>query len=206
MRASRISQGHLAQSLQCTRGAISHYLSGRRIPNLQQLEAMAACLEVPPWWLLYGVDEGAIHEGAGPYRPAIPVSGTTESGPTAASAGHLVVPGSSPACYALQVTGTAYAPRIYEGEAVLLDPGIAVQPGDDVVIKFNDRQGVALFNFINSRGSYVTVAELLDSTRRRVLERQQLAFMHSIVAVVRMNSVEPEGGGSEQEVRSHRTE
>ena len=191
MRAGRISQDHLALSLRCTRGAISHYLSGRRIPNLQQLEAMAACLEVPPWWLLYGVDEGAIHEAAGPYRPVIPVSGTTESGPTAAPAGHLAVPGYSPACYALRVTGTAHAPRMYEGEAVLLDPGMAVQPGDDVIIKFKDRHGVALFTFINSRGPYLTVAELLDSTQRRVFDQDQLAFMHSIVAVVRMNSVEP---------------
>lgn len=192
MRTKGISQERMAMALECTRGAISHYLAGRRIPNLQQLEAIASCLEVQPWWLIYGVSDGEIHEHAETYKPEIPITGSTDSGPAISSSGHLRMPGYSPPCYALQVTGNAYAPRMYAGEAVLLDPGIEVQPGDDVVIKFKDGPGVVLYTFINTKGSRLIVNEIMKNTQRHVFEKDQLEFMHCIVAVVRTNSVELE--------------
>ena len=194
MRAGRISQDRLAVSLGCTRGAISHYLAGRRIPNLRQLEAIATCLEVHPWWLLYGIDSGQVHESAASYRPGIPVTGDTDTGPTELTEGHLDLGGLSPRCYALRVSGTAYAPRMYEGEAILLDPGLEVQPGDEVVIRFKNRPGVALYNFIHSRAGRLLVHPFRDQHRRQVLEQEDLEFMHSIVAVVHANSIEFDRG------------
>ena len=192
MRDKKISQDQLAQSLECTRGAVSHYLAGRRIPNLNQLEAIAASLGVHPSWLLYGIDAGEVHEHAATYKTGIPVMGDTDTGPTDGSSGYLSRTIYSPPCYALQVSGTAYAPRMYEGEALVLDPGVEVQPGDEVVIKFKDEAGIALFTFINSRGRRVIVNELMNSTQRHVIENDQLEFMHCIIAVVRTNSVELE--------------
>ena len=190
MRANRISQDRLAASLECTRGAISHYLAGRRIPNINQLEAIAACLEVHPSWLLYGVDDGHVHDQGASYRPGVPVTGDTGSGPTDLTQGHLRLAGFAPPCYALRVSGTAFAPRMYEGEAILLDPGLAVQPGDEVVIRFKNSPGIALYNFINSRSGRVTVHPFVNQHQRLVLEHGDLEFMHGIVAVVRANSVE----------------
>lgn len=192
MRTNRISQDRLATALACTRGAISHYLAGRRVPNMHQLEAIAACLEVHPSWLLYGIDGGQVHDHVASYRPGIPVTGDTGTGPTESIEGQLLVAGFAPPCYALRVSGTAFAPRMYEGEAILLDPGQEVQPGDEVVIRFKNSPAVSLFNFINSRAGRLTVHHFLDRHRRRVLEPGDLEFMHSIVAVVRANSVELE--------------
>ena len=190
MRAKGISQDRLAASLECTRGAISHYLAGRRIPNLRQLEAIAACLEVPPWWLLYGVDDAQVHEYAAEYRPGIALNGDTDTGATELNAGHLRLAGLSPPCYALRVNGTAYAPRMYEGEAIVLDPELAAQPGDDIVIRFKNHTGLALYNFIQARGRHLTVNPLLEQHRRQVLDLDDLDYLHTIVAVVRANSVE----------------
>ena len=192
MRDKKISQDQLARSLECTRGAVSHYLAGRRTPNLNQLEAIAACLGVHPSWLLYGIDAGVVHEHAATYKTGIPVMGDTDTGPTDGSSGYLSHTIYSPPCYVLQVSGTAYAPRMYEGEALVLDPGVEVQPGDEVVIKFKDEAGIGLFTFINSRGRRVIVNELMNGTQRHVIENDQLEFMHCIIAVVRTNSVELE--------------
>lgn len=193
MRDKKISQDSLAQSLGCTRGAISHYLAGRRIPNLHQLETIASCLGVHPSWLLYEIDTGEVHENAASYKAGIPIMGNTDTGPTDTKTGSLHLTTCSPPCYALQVTGTAFAPRMYEGEAILVDPGIEIQPGDDVVIRFKDEADTALYTFINSRDRKLIVNELMDSTQRHVFEKDQLEFMHCIVAVVRMNSVVLEG-------------
>lgn len=190
MRDKKISQDQLAQSLECTRGAISHYLAGRRIPNLHQLESIAAYLGVHPSWLLYGIETGEVHELAASYKTGIPLIGTSASGPTDSKSGSLLLPALSPPCYALQVTGTAYAPRMYEGESLLLDPGMEVQPGDDIVIRFKNEPGAGLYTFIHSRDHRVFVSELMDSTQRHVFERDRLEFMHCIVAVVNANSVQ----------------
>jgi len=190
MHEKGITQDRLAASLDCTRGAISHYLAGRRIPNLRQLEAIATCLEVRPWWLLYGVDDAQVHESAAGYGTGIALTGNTDTGPTDMIEGHLRLAGISPPCYALQVNGSAYAPRLYEGEAILLDPGMQAQPGDEVVIRFKNRTGVTLYSFIHAHGARLTVNPLLDQHRRQLLEQDALEFMHTIVAVVRANSVE----------------
>ena len=184
-----ISQDRLAASLECTRGAVSHYLAGRRTPNLRQLEAIAACLEVPPWWLLYGVDDARVHEHAAEYRPGIALRGDTDTGATALNAGRLRLAGLSPPCYALRVRGAAYAPRMYEGEAIVLDPELAPQPGDDIVIRYKHHAGVALYNFIQARGRHLTVNPLLDQHRRQVLDQDDVDYLHTIVAVVRANAV-----------------
>ena len=190
MRAKGISQDRMATSLECTRGAISHYLAGRRIPNLRQLEAIAACLEVPPWWLLYGIENDQVHENAAGYRTGIALTGDTDTGTGSSIAGRLHLAGLSPPCYALRVNGTAYAPRMYEGEAIVLDPELAAQPGDDVVVRFKNRAEVALYNFIHARGRHITVNPLMDQHRRRVVDLDDVDYLHTIVAIVRANSVE----------------
>lgn len=54
MQSSGISQEALAMSLGCTRGAVGHYLAGRRNPTLKQLEIIAESLQLNPTWMLFG--------------------------------------------------------------------------------------------------------------------------------------------------------
>ena len=48
------TQEELAQKLGITRGAITHYLSGRRVPPLKQFHRLASVLGVDPAWLQFG--------------------------------------------------------------------------------------------------------------------------------------------------------
>lgn len=50
-----LTQASFAKKLGVTQGAISHWLTGRREPDLTDLEAIANALGVTPEWLIHGV-------------------------------------------------------------------------------------------------------------------------------------------------------
>lgn len=54
MKELDMTQEMLASKMSVTRGAITHYLSGRRVPPLNQFQKLAAILKVDPAWLQYG--------------------------------------------------------------------------------------------------------------------------------------------------------
>jgi SOS-response transcriptional repressor LexA len=53
----RLTQESLAQKIGVTQSAITHYLSGRRVPPLKQFHKLAVVLEVDPAWLQFGVQK-----------------------------------------------------------------------------------------------------------------------------------------------------
>jgi SOS-response transcriptional repressor LexA len=55
MKALDMTQEILARKMGVTRGAITHYLTGRRVPPLSQFQKLAATLKVDPAWLQFGV-------------------------------------------------------------------------------------------------------------------------------------------------------
>ena len=55
MKELDMTQEKLAHKMGITRGAITHYLAGRRVPPLRQFQKMATVLKVEPAWLQFGV-------------------------------------------------------------------------------------------------------------------------------------------------------
>lgn len=55
MKELEMTQEELANKLGITRGAVTHYLAGRRVPPLNQFQKLAHVLKVDPAWLQYGV-------------------------------------------------------------------------------------------------------------------------------------------------------
>ena len=49
-----LTQEELAHKLGVTRGAVTHYLAGRRVPPLRQFQKLAAILKADPAWLQFG--------------------------------------------------------------------------------------------------------------------------------------------------------
>lgn len=83
----------------------------------------------------------------------IPVVGQAQGGPDGYisihdyppehSDGWIVLPSQDPAAYGLRVRGDSMRPRIKSGEFILVEPSFEAQPGDDVVVKFDDGSAVA---------------------------------------------------------------
>lgn len=55
MKELDLTQEELAQKMGLTRGAVTHYLAGRRIPPLKQFQKLASILKADPAWLQFGI-------------------------------------------------------------------------------------------------------------------------------------------------------
>ncbi len=196
MQAKGLSQEMLARSLGSTRGAIGHYLSGRRNPNLSQLETIAKSLQVHPAWLLYGLQFSEIHEDPPCYSAnlqnlaKVPIIGTSVTGPGKITKAYLNLPTPTANCYALSIVGSDYSPRMYEGEAILIDPDLKPAPGDEVIVKHRNTTGVKLYSLVNIQGQNITFNNLTGKQERMIVAENQIKFMHRLIAIVRSNVAE----------------
>jgi len=57
MKELNMTQEDLAKKMGLTRGAITHYLAGRRVPPLQQFHKLAVVLKTSPAWLQFGISD-----------------------------------------------------------------------------------------------------------------------------------------------------
>lgn len=57
MKELGMTQETLALKMGVTRGAVTHYLAGRRVPPLRQFQKLAAILKADPAWLQFGTIE-----------------------------------------------------------------------------------------------------------------------------------------------------
>ena len=55
MKELNMTQEVLANKMGITRGAITHYLAGRRVPPLRQFQKLASVLKADPAWLQFGM-------------------------------------------------------------------------------------------------------------------------------------------------------
>lgn len=189
MQRLSIHQEGLAANLGCTRGAIGHYLSGRRKPTLEQLDKIAQLLNVNPAWLLYGQSREGIQEEYTKYTiiNLVPITGTTETGGGKKILGHLNVPKTTSGSYALMATSADLAPRIHEGEVIFLVPEQEPEPGDEILIQHLDN--LKFCNLIKQVGKEMTVSDLANANHRHVLKKKDISFVHTIIAVFRTGNI-----------------
>ena len=191
MQRLSIPQEKLAMDLGCTRGAVGHYLSGRRNPTLKQLDKIAQLLKVKPAWLLYGLSAESIQEEHAKYTSVnlVPITGTTETGSGKKILGHLNITKATPDSYALITTSSNWAPRIHEGEIIFLVPEQNPEPGDEILIKHLGK--LKFCNLIKQTEQQLTVSDLANVDHRHVLKKKDINFVHPIIAVFRTGSITP---------------
>lgn len=196
MRSLGITQQALATALSCTRGAVGHYLAGRRTPSLQQLESLAAALETSPAWLLYGVaggigDDRGTYTGAG---PPVPVLADTVAGryPGARARLSLAAPDH---CYAVTVGNDDYAPRARAGEVLLVDASAEPAPGDEVLVIYRD--GSAGFHsYLDGGRGHITLDNVCGPRQPRRVAPRDIRSLQRVAAVCRGGVTEIDGGAA----------
>ncbi len=182
LQAVGLAQEELAEKLGCTRGAVGHYLSGRRSPSLQRVEAIARILRVHPAWLLYGTGEVEMREPVpDPYwlRASDSDLSRREWNVSAEWGEH---------CYAMQATKGNYAPRLRKGEFAIFDPSRKALPQDEVLVAFT---GVApCLHVLHRLGKrWVSLDSFgTDRSMRMIRRCTELEFLHPLVAVWRPRS------------------
>lgn len=80
MKELDMTQEEVARKLGVTRGAVTHYLSGRRVPPLRQFQKLAAILKADPAWLQFGTISTSVNkrlpakkETSQPHHAPIPI-------------------------------------------------------------------------------------------------------------------------------------
>jgi len=186
MRAQGITQRALAATLSCTRGAVGHYLAGRRMPSLPQLELLAAALKVSPAWLLYGI-EAEVREGAAAYAVstgAIPIVGDTAGGLRRGAGSCLHLPTAAAGCYAVTIADYTHLPRARPGELLLVDPQADAVPGDEVFAVYRD--GSTGYHILRGRGrDGIRLESVSGEKRLRRAAPEDLHSLHRVMAVFR---------------------
>jgi len=186
MRAEGFTQRDLAAVLSCTRGAVGHYLAGRRMPSLAQLELLAAALKVSPVWLLYGIEAGIREDGAdyGESAGDIPVLGDTAGSLHRGAVSWLHLPAAAAGCYAVTVADYSYQPRARPGELLLVEPQAHAVPGDEVFAIFRD--GSTGYYILRGRGrDGIRLDSVAGEKHLRRAAPETLRSLHRVVAVFR---------------------
>ncbi len=194
MENSGTSQGDLARALECTRGAVGHYLAGRRQPTLAQLERIAIAIGVHPAWLLYGIGPSQVEEEAAPYRHLPrPESGLpllfevgTEVPPK--SLGYLDIGPLGKRCYGVLLQQGSGTPRAYEGKTLILDPDSPPHPGDEVMVGFADGSS-GLFELVSALGSRITLCSVYDRRLRRDCLTREISYWHRVIGILRRDAL-----------------
>lgn len=184
-----------------TRGAVGHYLNGRREMGLEQIVALAEFLKMDVGELL-GSELGSSHTIA--VEPIsrreatdrrigraslkrVPVVGTASLGldgfwedlqyPPGHGDGYFEFPTEDAGAYVLQVKGTSMHPAIRSGWYVVVEPGAQTQMGEFVLVKLTDGRSTVKELLWHRDGEWVLNAVNGDE-RLIVQESQVIAVQH----------------------------
>ena len=187
MQALGISQEKLGKALACTRGAVGHYLSGRRSPTLDQLSIIAAELRLNVCWLVFGgskVREARPRYEASSKAPcSVPVEGTTtKRAKSTKTVDRLIL--DLDEAYALTVDSEAWAPRYAKGEVLLISPSTAPLPGSELWVLYRDGSQ-DLLKLVRKERQRVIFERLAEPGEKRISPNSDIESMHCVLGVVR---------------------
>jgi len=188
-----LSKTELAKSAQCSVTMISKWESGAKI-GLDYAARVSEKLNVSLQWIHYG--EGYV----GPSKKStfIPIVGNTQAGPNqewfdlgyepGMSDEYVDFPCGNKKVYALKVVGDSMAPRILEGEAVIVDPESEPATGEEVVVRIND--GTVMVKTLAAiRDGNVFLDSYNQGYNRIVHKKESIEFIHSVIGVARSSRI-----------------
>lgn len=200
---SGISRRSIAESLGVTTQALIGWMSTGKISR-EKLAALAKLLGVRLDWYL---------DGSGPmlspvdvlsgqiFLSEIPVAGTTAKPPVLVKGGKQVeiinvnkvvsAPAQDPDAYALIVVGGEMSPRYREGEALIVYPGVAPEPGDEVVC-FLPEGSVLVRSVAYIRNGEVALDTVIPGAGDRLVRRlDDFAAVHVVMGGFSATSIKP---------------
>lgn len=174
---------------------VSHYEVGRRTPDIVDIETLAAAMQVSPVELLYGNESG---ESTAPFwLERVPLIGTTnhldnrKERMKNESKYYLDAPSRDSSAFALRVAGSELAPRMRAGEAILVEPSISIEAGDEVLVIMKDGS-LRIREFIRKTATELTLDEIVGERNREVVARNDVESVAVISGVFRASMIRTE--------------
>jgi SOS-response transcriptional repressor LexA len=124
----------------------------------------------------------------------IPVVGTARAGedsyyieidyPPGHGDGYVSYPTKRANAYAIRVRGDSMRPRIKPGEYVIVEPDVAVRPGDEVIVR--TKSGRSMVKVLHTeRNGFVELLSLNDDHKPITLELKDIEYMHHVAGIAK---------------------
>ena len=104
--------------------------------------------------------------------------------PTGHGDGYIELQSNDPNAYALRCEGDSMSPRIKHGEYVVVEPGHAVMPGDEVVVKASDGR-VMVKTYLYRRDGRVHLVSVNEAHPKVAIDETQIDAMHYVGAIAK---------------------
>lgn len=85
--------------------------------------------------------------------------------------------------YALRVRGDSMQPRIRPGEVIVVEPGSAVNPGDDVVVRLKSGRKMVK-QLLLRRGSDITLGSINQAHKQTTISLEEIESIHFVAGIV----------------------
>lgn len=133
-----------------------------------------------------------------PDMRGIPIVGNTQGGPdhqwvemdypVGYGDEYIAMTSRDPHAYALRVRGNSMAPRIREGEVILVEPTTVAEAGDDVVVRTLDGQ-VMVKTLVSTRNGETILDSIAKDYDRIVLRQEKIEWIHPVMGVIPARSI-----------------
>lgn len=192
MKEQKLTQEKLAETLGVTQGAIAHWLSGRREPDLATINRILTAVGLPE--LQMGNDSNADPGPTltTPFR-SVKIAGTAQLGAEgywtalSPSDGHVDIPTRDKDAYALRLRGDSMSPAIRSGWVAVCEPNSQLIPGEYVHIKLKgfDGEGESMVKeLLYANEEEISVMSINDAFGRRTLALADIEYIHPVPFIV----------------------
>jgi transcriptional regulator with XRE-family HTH domain len=192
MKEQRLTQEKLAETLGVTQGAIAHWLSGRREPDLATINRILSAVGLPGLQMGSESNVGQPIPITTPFKD-IPIVGIAQLGAEgywtalSPSEGHVAFPTKDPDAYALRLRGDSMSPAIRSGWVAIIEPNGDLVPGEYVYIKLHGihDEGESMVKELLRADDYeVSLMSINDAFGRRSIPWEQIQHCYPVGAIV----------------------
>lgn len=192
MKDQRLTQEKLAETLGVTQGAIAHWLSGRREPDLATINRILSAVGLPGLQMGSESNVGQPIPITTPFKE-IPIVGIAQLGAEgywtalSPSEGHVAFPTKDPDAYALRLRGDSMSPAIRSGWVAVIEPNGDLVPGEYVYIKLHGihDEGESMVKELLRADDYeVSLMSINDAFGRRSIPWEQIQHCYPVGAIV----------------------
>lgn len=151
-------------------------------------------LDISLIWLYYG----GMNSNATCVTTRIPIVGNTQAGPDKEwfnlgfpdgfGDGYIDFPAKGRNVYALKVIGDSMAPRILEGEAVIVDPDSEPATGEEVIVRLESGD-VMVKTLAAIRDNQIFLDSFNNGYSRMTFPLSEVSMIHPVIGVARSSKI-----------------
>lgn len=188
-----LSKTELAKAAGSSITMVSKWEAGMTM-GIEYAAKICEKLDISLIWLYYG----GINSSASCVTTKIPIVGNTQAGPdkewfnldfpVGFGDSYIDFPAKGRNVYALKVIGDSMAPRILEGEAVIVDPDSEPATGEEVIVRLESGD-VMVKTLAAIRDGQIFLDSFNNGYSRMTFPLSEVSCIHPVIGVARSSKI-----------------